>query len=53
MGGLWPKIGVLVGKWGFGGFMEENGGFNGKMGGFSKNGVLGGLWMKMEVFMEK
>ena len=29
--GVWLKIGVLVGKWGFGGFMDENGGFHGKM----------------------
>ena len=33
--------------------MVEKEGFNGKMGGFSKNGVFGGLGSKIEVLVEK
>ena len=44
--GLRLKIGDLVGKWVFGGFMVENRGFYGKIGVLWKSGVFVGFWSR-------
>ena len=40
------KLEVLWENGGFAGFVVENRGFRGKIGGFSKNGVFVGFWSR-------